>query len=150
MSEQTSGFFSKEETDEIVNAIVAAEKRTSGEIRVHIEQTKVEDASKRVVQVFEALNMHETKLRNGVLFYIGVEDHSFFIIGDKGINDLVDGDFWNKTKDVVIDHFKSGQMKEGLVKGIEKVGEKLSVLFPFQGEENDTDELSNEISGNNG
>lgn len=148
MSEQTNGFFTKEETDQIVDAIVAAEKRTSGEIRVHIEQTKVDDSSKRVVEVFEALKMHETKQRNGVLFYIGIKDHSFFIIGDKGINDLVGADFWDKTKDMVIDHFKNGAMKEGLVKGIEKVGEKLSVLYPYQGSEHDEDELSNEISGN--
>ena len=66
------------------------------------------------------------------------------ICGDKGINDLVPPDFWDTTKDVMASHFKNGDFKQGLVDGITKAGEQLQKYFPF--EEDDTDELSNEIS----
>ena len=49
-----------------------------------------------------------------MLFYVGVSDHTFAIIGDKGINDVVEPDFWDCTKDIVIEHFKNKQFKEGL------------------------------------
>ena len=79
-----------------------------------------------------------------MLFYIGVADHSFAILGDEGIDKVVEADFWDCTKNVVIENFKSGKFREGLVEGIKNAGEKLKVHFPFNsGDEN---ELSNEIS----
>jgi uncharacterized membrane protein len=80
-----------------------------------------------------------------VLFYICSATKNFAILGDKGINDLVDTDFWNSTKDVVIEKFKEGQYKDGLIKGILEAGEQLKKYFPYN-HEDDMDELSNEIS----
>ncbi|ESU19784.1 hypothetical protein FCR2A7T_16460 [Flavobacterium cauense R2A-7] len=88
--------------------------------------------------------MDATQAKNGVLFHVGVQDHSFAIIGDKGIDDLVEDDFWDCTKDLVIGHFKNKEYKEGLVNGILKAGERLKKYFPY--ENDDTNELSNEIS----
>jgi uncharacterized membrane protein len=99
----------------------------------------------RAKEVFHILNMDATELKNGVLFYICTETKSFAILGDKGINDLVAPDFWNSTKDVVIEKFKAGQYKEGLIKGILEAGIQLKKHFPYDGE-TDTNELSNEIS----
>ncbi len=138
-------FLTKKEELEIVEAIVQAEKNTSGEIRVHIENHTDKKPLERAQEVFYTLKMENTRNRNGVLFYVGVEDHSFVILGDKGINDLVETDFWDKTKDVVISHFKNGQNKQGLVQGILKAGNKLKVLFPYE-PNSDNNELSNEIS----
>jgi uncharacterized membrane protein len=84
-------------------------------------------------------------LKNGVLFYICTATKSFAILGDKGINDLVAHDFWNSTKDVVIEKFKNGQYKEGLINGILEAGIQLKKHFPYNSE-TDTNELSNEIS----
>ncbi|OOV20272.1 TPM domain-containing protein [Flavobacterium sp. LM4] len=137
-------FLSKEDEQAIVEAICLAEKNTSGEIRVHIEKTTSKVPFDRALEVFHELRMDETKLQNGVLFYFAVEDKNFVICGDKGINDLVADDFWNCTKDVMTNHFKSGKFKQGIVDGILNAGEQLKKYFPSQ--ENDTNELSNEIS----
>ena len=88
--------------------------------------------------------MDRTEAKNGVLFYIGVADKSFAIIGDQGIDNKVEADFWNVTKDAVISHFKNQKYKDGLVAGILSAGERLKTYFPYQ--ENDSNELSNEIS----
>lgn len=137
-------FLTKEEEQAIVEAIRVAEKNTSGEIRVHIEKTTSIDSYERAMEVFHLLKMDETQLKNGVLIYLAVKDKSFVICGDKGINDVVPTDFWDTTKDVMASHFKDGNFKQGLVDGITKAGEQLQKYFPF--EEDDTDELSNEIS----
>ncbi len=137
-------FLTHEEEQEIVQAIVRAEKNTSGEIRVHIENHTEKKPLERAQEVFYLLEMDKTILQNGVLFYVGVQDHTFAIIGDKGINDLVGEDFWDKTKDVVISHFKQGKYKQGLTEGIIKAGEKLKILYPASND--NENELSNEIS----
>lgn len=137
-------FLTQEEEQEIVEAIRIAEKKTSGEIRVHIERTTSLDAYDRAMEVFHKLKMHETQLQNGVLIYLAVDDHNFVICGDKGINDVVEADFWNCTRDVMVAQFKQNQFKQGLVDGILKAGEQLKKYFPWK--DSDSNELSNEIS----
>jgi uncharacterized membrane protein len=139
-------FLSKEDEKEIIAAIASAEKQTSGEIKVHIETKTEKPPLERAQEVFSDLGMTDTEARNGVLFYVGIHDRSFAIIGDKGINEKVAADFWETTKDVVISFFKKQQFKEGLVHGILKAGENLKTHFPYQ--KNDVNELSNEISKN--
>lgn len=137
-------FLTQEEEQEIVEAIRIAEKKTSGEIRVHIERTTSLDAYDRAMEVFHDLKMDETQLQNGVLIYLAVDDHNFVICGDKGINDVVEPDFWNCTRDVMVAQFKQNQFKQGLVDGILRAGEQLKKYFPWK--DGDSNELSNEIS----
>ena len=138
-------FLSQQEEQEIVNAIIEAEKNTSGEVRVHIEKQSEKTPFERAQEVFYALNMQDTKNRNGVLFYVDIANHNFVILGDQGINEAVESDFWDTTKDLVISHFKNQQYKQGLVEGILKAGKKLKYLFPYNAD-TDTNELPNEIS----
>jgi uncharacterized membrane protein len=142
---KTEEFLTKAEEQEIVEAIVIAEKNTSGEIRVHIEENNTKPPVERAQEVFHLLKMDATELKNGVLFYICMQSKNFAIIGDKGINDLVAPDFWNSTKDIVLDKFKKGHFKQGLINGIIEAGEQLKKYFPYNNEE-DINELSNEIS----
>ena len=141
---KTEDFLTKEEEQEIVQAIVTAEKNTSGEIRVHIEETSKKPPIERAKEVFSSLEMHKTEARNGVLFYVGVANKGFAILGDEGINNVVEADFWDCTKDLVLEHFKNKEFKKGLVEGVLRAGEKLKHYFPYQSD--DTNELSNEIS----
>ena len=141
---KTEDFLTKEEEQEIVQAIVIAEKNTSGEIRVHIEETSEKPPIERAKEVFSSLEMHKTEARNGVLFYVGVANKGFAILGDEGINNVVESDFWDGTKNIVLENFKNKEFKKGLVEGVLRAGEKLKHYFPYQSD--DTNELSNEIS----
>ena len=141
---ETSSFLSSQDEETIIIAIKEAEKNTSGEIRVHIEAHSDEDHYEHAKKIFGELNMHETKLRNGVLFYVAVNDHKFVILGDQGINDKVSDGFWDATKEIMQDYFRKGAYKEGLVDGILKAGCELKTHFPYQ--DDDMDELSNQIS----
>lgn len=138
-------FLSKKEEEEVVEAIRVAEKSTSGEIRVHIEKTHGDqDIFERAMEVFHLLKMDNTKLDNGVLIYVAVEDRDFVIYGDKGINDVVPPDFWESTKDAIVAQFKAGNFKQGLIDGILKAGGQLQTHFPWS--EDNRNELPNNIS----
>ena len=141
---KVDNFLTTEEEQQVVEAIRMAEKETSGEIRVHIEKTTSGVAFDRALEVFHLLKMDETKLKNGVLIYLAVEDKAFVICGDKGIDEVVADDFWNTTKEVMASHFKKEQFMDGLIAGIAMAGMQLKKYFPC--EDDDTDELSNEIS----
>lgn len=137
-------FLTKAEEAEVVEAIRLAEKNTSGEIRVHLEKETSIAPIERAVEVFHELGMDTTQLRNGVIIYVAVKSKQFAIYGDQGINDKVEGDFWDCTKDIMVSHFKTGNNVQALVEGIHNAGEQLKKHFPF--EDDDTNELSNEIS----
>ena len=140
-------FFSEVQKQMIADAITDAERNTSGEIRVHVENECKQDVLECAVSSFEKLEMHKTQLRNGVLFYLSIKDHKFAIIGDEGINSIVPKDFWNKIKEHLLKKFKEHLFTEGLCEGIAMAGEQLKAHFPLN--ENDINELSNEITFEN-
>jgi uncharacterized membrane protein len=141
---KANDFLSADDEKAIVEAIQQAEKNTSGEIRVHIENTSVKPPLERAQEVFSVLGMEATTARNGVLFYVGVKDRAFAIIGDEGIDKVVENDFWDCTKDVVIGHFKEARFKQGLIEGVLRAGERLKTYFPYA--DNDKNELPDTIS----
>lgn len=137
-------FLTPAEEQEIITAIRNAEEYTSGEIRVHIENHCEKELVTRTQELFHYLKMDNTKLQNGVLIYLAVGDKKFYIYGDKGINDVVETDFWESTKEIMQTHFKHGRFKQGLIDGIEKAGKKLQYFFPWN--HDDINELPDTIS----
>lgn len=141
-------FFTESEQEMIVESIRRAEKNTSGEIRVHIEAICDGDPVNRAKAVFEALGMHTTALKNGVLLYLAYESKKFAFIGDSGIHEKVAQQFWDEETAQMARRFKDGKFCDALCKAIEDTGMQLKHYFPYQS--NDTNELSNDISFGDG
>lgn len=139
-----SSFFSKEQQDHILASVKEAEKETSGEIRVHIETSLKGEVLDRAAWIFNKLGMNKTAERNGVLFYLAVEDRKFAIIGDAGINAKVAPGFWNDISEHFVKRFKEGKFAEGLSEGIILAGKQLQIHFPCMTD--DVNELPDEIS----
>jgi uncharacterized membrane protein len=139
-----SQFFNEEQKKNITDAVKEAELNTSGEIRVHIESDCKSDVLDRATYIFEKLAIHKTELRNGVLFYLSINDRKFAILGDAGINAVTPDNFWEEIKETVINHFKKNEFDLGLSTGIKMAGEALKKHFPYQ--KDDVNELSDEIS----
>ena len=138
--------FSTADQQRIVEAIQAAEKATSGEIRVHVEpHCAGGDSVARAIEVFAQLGMHQTKAQNGVLFYLAHADRKFAVIGDKGINAVVPDGFWEETKELLRKHFATGDFVGGLQQGIAQAGRQLKQYFPYD-RATDTNELADDIS----
>ncbi len=141
---QPSRFFSNDQKKLIRQAIADAEMDTSGEIRVHIERHCKADVLDRGAYLFEKLGIHKTEKRNGVLFYLAVDDHKFAILGDAGINAVTPEDFWDDIKEKMQAEFIEGRFAEGLAWGIRSAGAQLKEHFPYQ--DDDVNELPDDIS----
>lgn len=139
-----SQFFKEEEKKIISESIREAENNTSGEIRVHIESKCPGDVMDRAAYLFKKLKMHETKLRNAVLFYLALEDKKFAILGDAGINQVTEENFWDEIKEAMLREFTENKFASGLSTGITVAGEQLKEHFPHQ--KDDINELPDEIS----
>lgn len=135
--------FTKEACERIKQAIVEAEKLTSGELHVHLSKHS-KDPYKDAIKAFNVLGMQNTKLRNSVLFFFATKDHRFAVIGDKGINDIVHQDFWNDVVDKIAKGFAAGTPIDALCDAITLCGSKLQHYFPIQAD--DQNELSDDVT----
>lgn len=136
--------FSKEQEQILLEAIRKAELQTSGEIRVHIDSASIDEPLVRAKQMFAKLKMHQTELRNGILFYINFKERKFAVWGDEGIHQKVPDNFWDEISATAIEHFKKDEIIIGLVKCITMCGDQLKQYFPIS--DNDKNELKNDIS----
>jgi len=134
----------KEQKEKLIQAIRDAENQTSGEIRVHLESRCKGSVLQRAAQMFEKLKMHETQHRNSTIIYLAVKDRKFAIFGDQGINEIVPDNFWEDVKEEMQSYFERGEFINGLILGINQVGKKLKVHFPYQ--KDDINELPDDIS----
>lgn len=137
-------FFSEQDQQRIIRAIEEAEMRTSGEIRVHVDQKCSGDPVHKAFRLFRKLGMDRTAERNGVLFYIATDHRKLAIIGDQGIHEKVEAGFWDRIKEQMIIDFKQSSYADGLIKGIQQTGEHLGMHFPRKAD--DRNELSNEMT----
>ncbi len=138
-------FFSSKEKKEIHAAIADLEKKTSAELRVHVERRDLKisifDQARRA---FEKLGMTQTRDRNGVLIFLCSDSHEFAVLGDAGINAKVPENFWKAISEEMAGKFKSGLFSAGVSAGIELAGKKLRHFFPLAA--GDKNELSNDVS----
>ena len=128
----------------VIDAVGRAERHTSGEIKVHIEERCAGDAIERARSVFDRLGLQRTRERNGVLVYVAVADRKFAIVGDQGIHAATGDAFWHGAAGKMKVALTSGSLGDGLVAAIAAVGETLAQLFPAR--RHDDNQLSNEIS----
>lgn len=135
--------FTPERRAAIKQAIADAEKITSGEIRVFVDNACPGDVLNQAAHIFRKLDMHKTQLRNGVLIYISISDKKFAIIGDAGINEKVKTGFWDEIVAGMKNYLARMAVVEGIIYAINETGKALSEHFPCS--HDDKDELSDEI-----
>ncbi len=138
-------YFSKEEENRIVQAIKAAEKRTSGEIRVYIESFCDNDEPvERAAQLFATNKMDQTNDRNGVLIYIANEARQFAIWGDSGIYARTGQRFWENERKLLRRFLQQDQSCSGICAVVREIGDVLHEHFPADRKDN-PNELPDEI-----
>ncbi|MEW6195741.1 MAG: TPM domain-containing protein [Bacteroidota bacterium] len=141
-------FFTDDDFLRISKKIKEAEKNTSGEIRISIKEKsswleKKKDIRTLAEKEFYKLNMHTTRDNTGILLFLLLAEKKFYILADKGINEKVDQSVWDKIRNEMQNEFKEGHFTNGILLGIENVGNTLSRHFPIKSD--DTNELSNRI-----
>jgi len=129
----------------VVNAIRAAEKYTSGEVRVFVEShCRFVDPVDRAIEVFFGLKMDKTDDHNGVLIYVALKDRQLAVYGDEGIHARVGKEFWqNAVKDMLL-HFNKDNYVTGICETVTIIGQVLHKEFPYEPND-DKNELPDEI-----
>lgn len=138
-------FFTDAEQQRIVEAIRQCERQTSGEIRVYVEsKNPYMNPLERAAEVFFGLKMEKTDDRNGVLLYLATQHREMALFGDEGICQKVGVDYWNAAVKEMVSSFSQGNLVEGMVNCIAKVGQTLKETFPYQAAD-DKNELPDDI-----
>lgn len=115
----------------VEGAIRAAERRTSGEIRVAIARSWFwGDARASAERAFRKLGVANTRLRNGVLIFVAPSRRKVAVIGDVGVHAKMAPDFWAGVIDRMTADFRRGDRTAGLVAAVELLGNALAAAFP--------------------
>ncbi len=137
-------FFDAADQKRMVEAVNAAEKNTSGEVRIFMEShCEYVDPVDRAAEIFFGLKMDATKDRNAVLFYMAVKDHQIALFADEGIYQRLGSEFWNKEVKLILNEFTRSDIVGGVCKCIGDIGQALKEQFPY--ETDDKNELPDEI-----
>ena len=128
---RTREFLSALDHNRIVQAIAAAETKTSGEIRVFVQRGQLPgEALAAARKQFRKLGMQKTKERNGVLIFIAPRARKFAVIGDEGVHRKCGEEYWQRLVDSMREHFKEENFNRALLEAIEQTGELLANHFP--------------------
>jgi len=92
--------------DRVVQAILAAEAKTSGEIRVMVVRHKVQDPVAAAQAYFDKLGMASSPHRNSVLILVAPRSRRFAVIGDSGTHDKCGDAFWSSLAETMGGYFK--------------------------------------------
>lgn len=141
---RTHRFVRELEHDRIVNAIKAAEAKTSGQIRVFLQRGKFEeDALERAQRKFVQLGMEKTQERNAVLIFVAPREQKFAVVGDEGVHQKCGEEFWQDLVARMRQHFLREDFTQALLEAITATGELLARHFPKKNRS--TNELPDEI-----
>lgn len=142
-STRPGAFLTGEEKARVASAIEAAEKETSGEIRVVISRKVRGGVLDAARDAFRRLKMHQTRERNGVLILIATASRNFAILGDEGVHRHLGQEGWDHVRDGMADRFRQGDAAGALAYAVSEVGAVLGRHFPRRSD--DTDELPDEV-----
>lgn len=139
-----AGILTAKDKEQVSAAIIAAEAKTAGEIRVHVEPRCGGDPFGRARELFEKFGMTRTRDRSGVLIYVAWKDRKIAVLGDAGIHEKAGHGYWEGVVAKIAEAFKESRYGDGLAAAVEEVGERLAEHFPPRPD--DKDELANEVT----
>ncbi|HEX7862704.1 MAG TPA: TPM domain-containing protein [Verrucomicrobiae bacterium] len=141
---ETKDFLHALKDDEVARAIADAEKLTSGEIRVFVNESAVENVVLEGEKQFIRMGMTKTAQRNGVLIYFAPKSQKFAVIGDEGVHKKCGQKFWEHITEEMTPLLKSGRFTEAITLAVRDIGTALAKEFPPVA--NDRNELPNRVA----
>lgn len=102
-----------------------------------------EAVRERAVRAFFEKKLYRTREETGILIFISLLEHKVWILGDRGINERIDPQFWQAMAGELAGKIREGRAFDGLCSVIEKLGRVLEEHFPQTA--GDTNELSDEV-----
>ncbi len=116
--------------DQIAAAIRAAEAHTTGKIVVTLSPHSRPDITAAAIQAFAKLEMHRSRHRNSILFFVAPSQREFAVVGDTGIHQKLGQSFWDRLALTMSAKIKVEDLTRGLIYGIQEIGQALALHFP--------------------
>lgn len=142
-------FFNTEQEQAITTAIDQAENGHRGEIQVIIEASLPShfayqyDTLERAQALFAKYRVWDTTHNSGLLIYLNLCAHKVEIVADRGINNAVEPECWQKICAQMTPYFKEKKIADGLCVGITALGDVLQDFYLDQPEDPEGNELPN-------
>lgn len=144
------GRFPADAMERIAAAITVSESCHSGEICFAVEAAlpwrdvlRGVQARQRAQAAFGRLRTWDTAANNGVLVYLLLADQRIEIVADRGLSGLASEEQWRGICLLMEGRLRAGEYVDGVVAGIEAVGDLLAAHFPREPGRADEDELPN-------
>lgn len=127
---QTKDFLHALDDQQIAAAITEAEQRTSGEIRVFVTESVIEDVVIEAEKQFVRMGMTKTAMRNGVLIFFAPKSQKYAVVGDQGVHAKCGQKFWEHITVDMTPLLKAGKYTEAVVFAVHEIGAALAKEFP--------------------
>lgn len=140
-------FLNALEHDRIVAAVAAAERHTSGQIRVYVSRRSPADALVLARERFAELGLTRTRDRNAVLLLFAPRVRRVAVLGDTGVDARCPGGpaYWQGVIDAMREPLRAGDYTGAIVAAVGTIGSLLSEHFPPGAEPGQGNELSDDV-----
>lgn len=138
---RTERYFSSTDLDQLEQAVLFAEAGHPGEIVVVIEgslpfnQAYYLDTRARAVELFSTLKVWDTQYNSGMLLYVNICAQQVELLADRGIYQFVTSEHWQTICDQVLAEFKQEHYVQGVLTGIERIGQTLQSFYTVKVQE---------------
>lgn len=123
-------FLSAADKARIVAAIDEAERRTTGEIHVHVvARTGARDVLAYARSKFHRLGL-DRHAGNSVLILVAHLDREFAIWGGEGLHAKSGEELWQRASEALAAQFAAGRYVDGIEACVREVGAELARHFP--------------------
>jgi uncharacterized membrane protein len=136
-------FLTTEQEQEVVEAIRAAEARTSGEIRVVITSRWILRPERCARRLFDQLGMERTRHRNGALIVLFARRRRFVVLGDDALEEIIRPQGWQEISAEMSALLREGRKVEALIGVIRRLGATMAAHWPPDA--SNPDELPNAV-----
>lgn len=138
---RTQHYFTTSQVEQIEQAVGVAELGHPGEIMVIIEgslplrQAYCLDSRQRAVDLFSLFKVWDTQYNSGMLLYVNICDRQVELLADRGIDQWVAPEHWQTICDQVISEFKQAKYAQGVLAGVQLIGQTLQAFYTLQVED---------------
>lgn len=135
------------EHDRIVAAVAAAERGTSGQIRVYVSRRTPEDALALARERFAELGLTRTAQRNAVLLFFAPKVRRVAVVGDVGVDARCPGGaaYWQGVIDAMREPLRAGDFTGAIVGAVGTIGALLGEHFPAEPGGEKANELPDDV-----
>ena len=106
------------------------------------ERDAMHEVSEEAIHAFYERGLHRTKHGTGILIFISLLERKVWILGDSGINDKVNPDFWRSLVTELTKGIRQSKALDALCSVIAKCGAELSRHFPGR---HDTTQIDDDV-----